>query len=133
MERLIDTWNKAKRLNIVRGSPCGTYPPKKLDSGVNYFILALEKLGCITHYSCEGHFNKSNRIPQFYIAFESKISTIKLLKKILPKTVSLKKELGYLWVLRIDFKNYQDKNLKLTRLVKKWNKNIGLIYYDKNI
>lgn len=130
MERLIDTWDKGRKLKIIRGSPCGTYPPRSLDPGVNYFILALEKLGCITHYSCEGHFRKSHKIPQFYIAFESKRSTIKLLKQLLPKTVSLKKELRNLWVLRIDFKNYKDKTLKLRRLVKKWNKTIGSIYYE---
>lgn len=130
MERIIDSWDKANKLEIVRGSPCGLYKPKPLDSGVNYFILALEKLGCVTHYSCEGHFNKKHHVPQLYIAFESKLSVIKLIKKIIPKRVSLEQELGDLWVMRINFKNNKQKQNCLRRLVKKWHKNIGPIYYE---
>jgi hypothetical protein len=51
--RTIKTWAQAKKLTIKRtdlfGQKC------RLESGVNFFILMLEKLGAITMWSCEGH------------------------------------------------------------------------------
>lgn len=38
----------------------------KLDAGVNYFILALEKLNAETFYSCDGHGDQSS----FYVMFK---------------------------------------------------------------
>jgi hypothetical protein len=44
-----------------------------LDPGVNYFVLMLEQLGAVTHYSCEGHpsFNKPG---SFYVLFTAPMS-----------------------------------------------------------
>jgi hypothetical protein len=51
--RCRNPWDRAKRLEVVRGNfPC---PPGPLEDGVKFFILMLEQLGCETLYSCEGH------------------------------------------------------------------------------
>lgn len=41
-------WDKAASRTLVRGR-------EKLDPGVNFFVLMLERMGLSTHYSCEGH------------------------------------------------------------------------------
>jgi hypothetical protein len=46
-------WDRAKRLEVVRGN--APYPPGPLEDGVKFFVLQLEQLGCTTLYSCEGH------------------------------------------------------------------------------
>lgn len=57
-------WDLAKKQVLVRISS-SVSPEQQLESGVNYFILALEKLGATTYFSCEGH-------PYgFYIIFKS--------------------------------------------------------------
>jgi hypothetical protein len=81
MDYLISSWKEAKQINLYRKSPCGLYPLDKIDTGVNYFVLALEKLGCETFYSCEGHFNKKNYTPQLYIVFSCQKSVIATIKK----------------------------------------------------
>jgi len=66
--RKIESWKDASRLKIYRDSPCGTYTGL-IESGVNYFVLALEQLGAVTQYSCEGHPNG------FYIVFTAPLKT----------------------------------------------------------
>jgi hypothetical protein len=46
-------WDRAKRLEVVRGN--FPYPPGPLEDGVKFFVLMLEQLGCTTLFSCEGH------------------------------------------------------------------------------
>jgi hypothetical protein len=62
--REIKSWAEAGRLKLYRESPCKTYTGL-IESGVNYFVLALEQLGAVTQYSCEGHPNN------FYILFSA--------------------------------------------------------------
>jgi hypothetical protein len=62
--REIKSWAEAARLKLYRDSPCKTYTGL-IESGVNYFVLALEQLGAVTQYSCEGHPNN------FYILFSA--------------------------------------------------------------
>jgi len=130
MEYIISSWQDAKRLNIFRRSPCGLYPMSTLDKGVNYFILALEKLGCKTMYSCEGHFSKKHYIPQLYISFLSKKTQAVRLKNILCNIAKLEHDGKDEYTLRIDFKNNKDKIQKLTKLAKQWNKILGSIKYE---
>lgn len=114
-------WQKAKKLSLVRSSPCGTYCEEYLDKGVNYFILALEKLGCITEYSCEGHFRRKHQVPQLYISFTvPNKRTIDKIKKNLIKPCKLYHEYKNTYTLRIDFKNLEHKIKILTKLSKLW-------------
>jgi hypothetical protein len=101
-----------------------------LDKGVNYFILALEKLGCKTNYSCEGHFSKKHYIPQLYISFSSKKNLSNTVKNILSDIAKLEHDGKDEYTLRIDFKNNKDKIQKLTKLTKQWNKILGPIKYE---
>jgi|LakMenE01Jun11ns_1017448.scaffolds.fasta_scaffold8270523_1 hypothetical protein len=60
-------WDTARRLVLHRSSPCGIYS-EIIDPGVNYFVLMLEQLGAITHYSCEGHPDG------FYVLFKASLT-----------------------------------------------------------
>jgi len=127
MDRIISSWKEAKQINLYRKSPCGLYPLDKIDTGVNYFVLALEKLGCETLYSCEGHFNYKNYTPQLYVTFSCKKSTVKYLKQILFDIFVLEYDCDNEYTLRIDFDSKKDKTKKLTYLSDQWNKILGPI------
>lgn len=133
MEYIIDSWEKAKKLTLIRSSPCGIYSEIQLDKGVNYFILALEKLGCTTCYSCEGHFSKKRYIPELYIVFYASKAMILCLKQMLLHICTLEKESEDEWSLRISFNNAKDKKEKLTYLADQWNKILGPIKYKEKI
>lgn len=132
MEYLIDSWKKAKKVTLIRSSPCGLYPSSKLDKGVNYFILALEKLDCVTYYSCEGHFNKNKYVPELYIVFSAKKAIILCLKQMLFGIISLEKEPKDRWSMRISFESNKDKIEKLTYLCDQWANILGPILVITN-
>lgn len=114
-------WQVAKKLSLIRSSPCGLYSKEKIDKGVNYFILALEKMGCLTEYSCEGHFRRKHQMPQFYMVFVvPNKRVINKIKKILFKPCRLYHEYSNTYILRIDFKNLEHKNKILSKLSKLW-------------
>lgn len=56
-------WDLACRLDVARESPSEIFGEKigpiykmgQLEPGIKFFILALEELGAVTKYSCEGH------------------------------------------------------------------------------
>jgi hypothetical protein len=49
-------WKDACRLTLTRYNALSVaYYGVALDPGVNYFVLQLERLGCETIYSCQGH------------------------------------------------------------------------------
>jgi len=131
MDYLISSWKEAKQINLYRKSPCGLYPLDKIDTGVNYFVLALEKLGCETLYSCEGHFDKKNYIPQLYVTFSCQKSTVKFLKQMLFDIFVLEHDCANEHTLRINFDNNKDKIKKLIYLSNQWNKLLGPIRYEK--
>lgn len=133
MEYIIDSWEKAKKLTLIRSSPCGIYSQEILDKGVNYFILALEKLGCKTHYSCEGHFSKNKYTPELYIVFDSPRSIILCIRQMVLGICKLEKESDTEWSLRIAFDNAKDKKEKLTYLADQWNKILGPIKYKEKL
>lgn len=60
-KRADNPWDAAKSLPCVRGNHM--YPPADLEPGVKFFVLMLEKLGCTTLFSCEGH------PARFYVVF----------------------------------------------------------------
>ena len=69
----IKTWRDACKLKVYRGGPWpnadGSIGDGSLEPGVNFFVLMLEKLGCKTYFSCEGH-------PcSFYVAFSAPYKT----------------------------------------------------------
>jgi len=132
MEYIISSWKQANKLNIYRGSPCGLYRLAKIDKGVNYFVLALEKIGCQTFYSCEGHFNKDKYIPQLYITFKTKKHKKRFLQKLLFNVAYLEQDTKNQYSIRIDFLNHKDKIKKLTFLSEQWNKILGPILYQES-
>lgn len=129
MEHLITSWRGAKSINVIRQSPCGLYPLAILDKGVNYFVLALEKLGCSTHYSCEGHFDTNNYVPEMYIVFTANESCYNTIKNMTFNIAELYKEINKkdYYSIRIWFDNPQDKTKKLSKLAREWNKILGPI------
>jgi hypothetical protein len=48
-------WDAARRQPLIRGNH--EDEPAPLDPGVRFFVRMLEKLGCRTEWSCEGHPN----------------------------------------------------------------------------
>lgn len=62
-------WARASRLKLLRTDTDGFFDDTRglceLESGVNYFVLQLERLGAVTLYTCEGHPNG------FYILFHT--------------------------------------------------------------
>lgn len=56
----LNPWDQARKQLILRPDTLkricgGSLEMCKLERGVNFFILMLEKLGAQTHWSCEGH------------------------------------------------------------------------------
>src|SRR6516162_7898331 len=62
-----DPWRAAMKLPVIRGNHMAK--PEDLEPGVKYFVLMLEQLGCMTHFSCEGHPH------HFYIVFSGPFRT----------------------------------------------------------
>jgi hypothetical protein len=52
-KRNVNPWDAAKELPVIRGN--WMYRPADLEPGVKFFVLMLERLGCETVFSCEGH------------------------------------------------------------------------------
>jgi hypothetical protein len=55
------------KLQVIRGNHMAK--PAALEPGVKFFVLMLEQLGCVTHFSCEGHPH------HFYIIFSGPLRT----------------------------------------------------------
>lgn len=56
-------WDICARQQLTRPNANPSY--ERLDPGVNFFVLALEAVGAVPRFSCEGH-------PKgFYVAFEA--------------------------------------------------------------
>lgn len=113
-------WKKAKSKKLVRTSPCELYYKCVLDKGVNYFVLALEDIGCQTYYSCEGHFKRKPYIPEFYIAFQASKRNAQKIKKTLFDPCYLETYKPNHYVLRIRFKNLKEKHRILSELSQIW-------------
>lgn len=64
--KIYRVWDETRKLKIFRKPPHPTfYAEERIDPGVNYFVLMLEQLGAVPHFSCEGHPNG------FYVLFEA--------------------------------------------------------------
>lgn len=85
-------WERATQRPLVRRSPCGLYC-EEIDRGVNFFVLALERLGAITQYSCEGHPDG------FYVVFTAPYSVAQKIKNCGYFRVEL--EMGECWSIRL--------------------------------
>lgn len=116
-----DCWSIAKKHKLVRSSPCGIYKDTIIDKGVNYFVLKLENLNCITMYSCEGHFSKKNYIPEFYLTFgcDNPINLRKI-RDTLFDPCYLESLSEYDHTIRIPFTNNKHKIKILTNLASIW-------------
>ena len=86
-----NVWDKAKKLKLCRMSDLGRI--EKLDRGVNYFVLMLEQLGLVTHFSCQGHPDG------FYITFSGSYEMAQRVHDCGFFTVEIERE-NY-WSLRI--------------------------------
>lgn len=61
-----NVWDDACALTLIRHNPTSSiYSGIPIDPGVTYFILQMERLGCETYYSCQGH------PTGFYVSFIS--------------------------------------------------------------
>lgn len=59
----VHPWDEACKRTVIREN-LPVFPAADLEPGVKFFVLMLEKLGCKTLFSCEGH------PAGFYILFE---------------------------------------------------------------
>ncbi len=82
-----DPWRDAMLIPVVRGN--GITPPVDLESGVKFFVLMLERLGCQTHFSCEGH------PAGFYITFTARYETARRIANLGYFNVSLARSLFF--------------------------------------
>lgn len=64
-------WDEYRMRAVVRYDEFGQRCD--LDQGVNYFVLMLEQLGAVTHFSCEGH-PSFNQPGSFYVLFTAPMS-----------------------------------------------------------
>jgi len=59
--RLKSAWELAGQIDVQREGPPlpgqtkPFYAMSQLENGIKFFVLALEELGAVTEYSCEGH------------------------------------------------------------------------------
>jgi len=113
----LPVWDKACALVLTRTSPCGLYSGN-LEPGVNYFVLMLEQLGAVTHYSCEGH--PSN----FYVLFEAPLKLVEHIKNCGYFTVEL--EGAGRWSIRMrKIKSDRERKQVLRWAAAAWEKNLG--------
>lgn len=121
----IKTWQQACKLKVYRG---GRWPNRdgkmgdgSLEPGVNFFVLMLEKLGCKTFFSCEGH-------PcSFYVAFSAPYKTA--LKISQCGFFSVEVEGKNYWSIRLGphINTEKDRKEVLTWAADAWTKNFGPI------
>lgn len=116
------TWRNARRLKLHRVSPCGIYD-ELIDPGVNFFVAALEMLGAVPRYSCEGH------PTNFYVLFDAPMC---LAAKILDAgffTVEL--ENLNQWSIRLPRVTCEDERVKvLDWAAKSWSEKLGPFYVE---
>ena len=110
-------WDDACWLLLHRSSPCGIYS-EVIDPGVNYFVLMLEQLGAVTHYSCEGHPDG------FYVLFEAPLALAEKIKECGYFTVEL--ENAGRWSIRTrKLKSDRERKQLLRWAADSWEKNLG--------
>jgi hypothetical protein len=122
---LIKTWKQARRLKLKRTSPCGIYTDI-IDAGVNYFVLRLEQLGAVTHYSCEGHPSG------FYILFAAPIEIAEQIRQCGFFSVELEGKIHsrarpYLWSIRANYETEEHKERALGWAAAAWTTSFGPI------
>ena len=122
---LIKTWKQARRLRLKRTSPCGIYTDT-IDPGVNYFVLMLEQLGAVTHYSCEGHPS------DFYIMFAAPIELAYKIRQCGFFRVELEGKVHsrarpYLWSIRAEYEEENHKERALGWAATAWTNMFGPI------
>lgn len=66
VKKPLNPWDAAQSWDVVRGNALG--PPAQLEPGVKFFVLQLERLGCTTVFSCQGHPDG------FYVTFTGPLS-----------------------------------------------------------
>lgn len=122
----ITTWAEARKLKIHRISPFGSR--EKLDPGINFFVLMLEKLGAVTFFSCEGHPDG------FYVLFAAPIELVQRL--VLMGWFSYELEGGVAevngqlwprWSVRRNFDDEKNKQLCLKWAAEAWAAKFGAI------
>jgi hypothetical protein len=121
--REIKSWVAAARLKLYRDSPCGTYTGL-IESGVNYFVLALEQLGAVTQYSCEGHPNN------FYLMFSAPQNVAEEIKACGFFVIEL--EGSDTWSLRINRDITESERKAILRFAaQEWTKKFGPVVYSQ--
>jgi hypothetical protein len=115
----INTWKQAAKLKLQRVSPI-TGQLEKLERGVNFFVLMIEKLGGITHFSCEGHPDG------FYVLFTCSYRLAQRIKACGFFTVEI--EGANRWSIRMNYPVIatQHRNV-LTWAAESWNRSFGPI------
>lgn len=109
-------WDRARKLKLHRVSPCRIYN-EVIDQGVNYFVLMLEQLGAVTHYSCEGHPNG------FYVLFEAPQEIAVKIHACGYFTVELEGE--NTWSIRKQFEDDKQRRQVLRWAAEAWEKKLG--------
>ena len=109
-------WDDACWLVLHRSSPCGIYS-EVIDPGVNYFVLMLEQLGAVTHYSCEGHPDG------FYVLFEAPHELAVKIRNSGYFTVEL--EGANTWSIRKQFKSEKQRRQVLRWAAEAWEAKLG--------
>lgn len=118
----LDTpWDRAYVHPLRRGGSV-------LEPGVSYFILMLERLGCRTYFSCEGHPNG------FYIVFKAQYKTAFALSGIGYFTYEICNMAGTanrqnMWTLRntVQRESMQSRNRALRWASVAWEKSIRIM------
>lgn len=112
-----NAWDRACTLTVERTSPCGFYAGP-IDRGVNYFVLMLEQLGAIPHYSCEGHPSS------FYVLFEAPLNLAEQIVECGYFSVEL--EAASTWSIRTrQFETDAERIMFLRYAAEAWEKKLG--------
>jgi hypothetical protein len=97
---------------------------EKLDPGVNFFVLTLEKLGLTTHFSCEGHPDG------FYIAFTASYKTALKISQAGFFSIEIGRK-NY-WMLRVHMEHSERSRIDCLRwAAEAWAKRFGIPKKEK--
>jgi len=111
---------------LVRSSPIpGLYQQCTLDKEVNYFVLQLERVGGVTHFSCGGHPNG------FYLVFDlPNPSIVGLVTHQHCRFERSRSHTGVHWRMSLKRKtdNAEHKHMLLQQVVDHWERVLGPLY-----
>lgn len=122
MKKTIQTrlWDYACAFDVIRKPPKHPFfEAEKIDPGANYFVLMLEQLGAVPHFSCEGHPNG------FYVVFEAPMALANRVRACGYFSVELEGRNKWSIRTRYDLNDEATRKSVLRGAAESWHQNLG--------